>query len=417
MKELIDILKRNSNIKKLLGEFKKDFADVYYGLKENEKSNMLDHRDIIYRKWLFSPLVDGTYITPNFIINNIAQQKCAGNYSIMPYIKIAVNDNGELTFKVKFKYFSSDSNPVIDDLEKIIRHLNPTIIIRDENLFVVDGGEKLVEKLSIRSDYYIDYLIELSTRLKILESMRSIGCKCYKIGGEYDNYIKLTNREKLELIVEKSIEISSERISDILESDSKDSVLQFLDNGITEDSYFESMQSSLKTALEFVRNISEYTENDEEIRNITVARSILGDDISYWLVKREAGVYLDIYLTCIFGYYLGIINPIYEEMFLPGLFMELLNYSNDPMERITYIFNMELAHDLTKFGEEIMKSYKNQFKDSNFKLLIPSNIKKCISEYKNEKEVILEDIKRENGSFIKNILNSNRSGLTSKSKY
>lgn len=84
MKELIDILKRNSNIKKLLGEFKKDFADVYYGLKENEKSNMLDHRDIIYRKWLFSPLVDGTYITPNFIINNIAQQKCAGNYSIMP---------------------------------------------------------------------------------------------------------------------------------------------------------------------------------------------------------------------------------------------------------------------------------------------------------------------------------------------
>lgn len=407
MREVIGVLRRNSNVKSLIDEFQKDFKDTYYRLGHEQKESMINYRDTIFRKWLYSPIREGTYLTPNYIINNIAQQIIFGNYSVMMYIKITVDNYDNLKFSTKFLYYSCDDSPVIEDLEKLVSFLSPTIIVRDENEYVIDGGKALMNSITIQSDYYIEYLIEIATRMNILESMKSIGCKCYKIDENYYKYSKLSNENKLRLIIEKSMEIASDNVSDIIEANDENFIIDFLDNGITQDTYFNRMESSLENAMNFASNISEYTDNEEEIINITIAKYMLGDKIGHWLVRREAGIYLDMNLTCIFGYYLGIINPTYEEIFLPSLFMELMDYTDDIMERVTFIFTMELGHNLTKFGEKIMRQYKENLKENNFKFIIPQNIKRYIEEYIKVKNRILEDIKRSNGSFIRNMISGN----------
>lgn len=411
MKEVIDYLKRNSNIKTLLNEFKKDFSDKYYELTLEQKEVMIDYADTFIRKWIFSPLAEGTYVTPIYIINTIAQNKIQGDYWIIPSIKIKKDINDEITFKTKFLYYSEEESPIIEDLQKVLKLLRPTIVTRDENKYLVEDGESFIEKISFKSDYYFQYLIDISNEIGILDTMKSIGCKCFIKGEKYDEFDELSNKEKIKLIIDKSMKLSREKISDIIEGNNKNSVQLFLNNGVTEDTFFASMQSSLEIALDFVKNISKYSDNEEEIANISVARSMLGDEIGYWLVKREAGVYLDMNITSIFGYYLGIINPIYEDIFLPNLFMDLLIYSDDPMEKISFIFSMEYAHDLTNIGENLVREFNFKIDKKRFKSLVPGHIKECIYEYKKKKDSMIEDIKKVDSSFLKDIITNNKSSI------
>ncbi len=390
MKKLIETLRRNSNIKSLIDEFKKDFENTYYDVTIKQKEMLINYRDVIFRKWLYSPLRWGTYLTPSYIINNIAQQIYPGDYCIMPYIKIELDDDGRLRFYRKFRYYSYNHSPVIEDLELLIGFLEPTIIVRDENKYVIDGGERLVKKLNIQSDYYIEYLIDVATKLNILEPMKSIGCRCYKLGKDYYCYIKLPIEEKIKILINSSIDIVKENISDIIEFDNTNTILDLLDNGVTEEKFFKMMELSLKETIEYSKDISDPLKSDKEsISNI--AEAVLGEEVCYWFVRREAGIYLDTYLTCIWGYYLGIINPIYEQMFLPKLFIDFISHTDNPVERLSFIFTMELGHNLTKFGEKIIMEQK-KIKRSNFKDLTPKNIKECIEEYRNKKNNILYDI-------------------------
>ena len=390
MKELIETLRRNSIIKSLMDEFKKDFKNTYYDATLKQKEMLIDYRDVIFRRWLYSPLRGGTYLTPSYIINNIAQQIYPGDYCIMPYIKVDLDNEGRLKFYRKFNYHSFNNSPVINDLEKLIDFLKPTIIVRDENKYVIDGGERLINRLSIQSDYYIEYLINIATNIGILEPMKSIGCRCYKIGKDYYNYINLKIDEKIKIIINSSIDIVRESISDIIEFDNTNSIFDLLDNGVTEEKFFQMMKPSLKETMEHSKCISDSLKVDEKtIYNIT--EEVLSDEIGYWLVRREAGIYLDTYLTCILGYYLGIINPIYDELFLTKIFIDFISYTDNPIERLSIIFTMELGHNLTRFGEKFIMERKI-IKENNFKALLPKNIKCCIEEYKNKKDNILYHI-------------------------
>lgn len=387
MKELIETLRRNSIIKSLMDEFKKDFEDAYYDVSIQEKEMMIEYRDVIFRKWLYSPLRGGTYLTPNYIINNISQQIYPGDYCVMPCVKIKLDINGSLRFYRKFRYHSYNNSPVINELELLISFLNPTIIVRDENKYVIDGGELLVKKLNIQSDYYIEYLIEVGTRLGILELMKSIGCRCYKLGKYYYDYKKLSTEEKIKQLIKSSIDIVKDNISEIIEFDNRNTVWDLLDNGITEDKIFEMMDSPLKDTIEYSKEISDPFKVDKE-SVCSIAEEILGDEISYWFVRREAGIYLDSYLTCILGYYLGLIEPIYDQLFLPKLFIDLISHTDNPLDRLSFMFIMELGHNLTKFGEGIIMDQK-KIKKNEFKALFPKNIKECIKEYRDKKSSIL----------------------------
>lgn len=387
MKKLIETLRKNSIIKSLMDEFKKDFEEAYYDVDSKEKEIIIEYRDVIFRKWLYSPLRGGTYLTPCYIINNISQQIYPGDYCIMPYVKIKLDINGKLRFYREFRYYSYDHSPVIDDLDLLISFLEPTIIVRDENKYVIDDGELLVKKLNIQNDYYIEYLIEVGVRLEILELMKSIGCRCYKLGKYYYDYKKLSTEEKIKRLIKSSIDIVKDNISDIIEFDNRNTVWDLLDNGITEDKIFEMMDSPLKDTIEYSKEISDPFKVDKE-SVCSIAEEILGDEISYWFVRREAGIYLDTYLTCILGYYLGVINPVYDQLFLAKLFIDFISHTDNPLDRLSVIFTMELGHNLTKFGEKFVMNQK-KIKRNKFKALVPKNIKECIKEYRNKKSNIL----------------------------
>ena len=88
MKELIKKLEKNKEIQLLLKSFEEEFENNFEIADDIDEFSMITYRDTIFRIWLFSPIVEGTYMSPYYIINRIAQSYKKGDYSIAHILKL-----------------------------------------------------------------------------------------------------------------------------------------------------------------------------------------------------------------------------------------------------------------------------------------------------------------------------------------
>ena len=68
---VIEYIKNNAYIEELFLDFINEFKEQYDLLKNKEKKELLKIKDEIFRNWLFSSMINETYITPNYLINSI----------------------------------------------------------------------------------------------------------------------------------------------------------------------------------------------------------------------------------------------------------------------------------------------------------------------------------------------------------
>lgn len=389
MNELINKLEKNQKIQELLNEFINDFTRNYEKSDDIEEYIMINYRDTMFRKWLFSPIVEETYLTPNYIINNIAQDIEKGDYTILPHIDILIINN-EVSFKTRWIKYSSEEIPVLNDLEMLVKNCNPTLIQRENNIFVLDNGQKIIGEINFRSGYYILYLIELALRLDIIKEIKAIGCKCYQLSEGYYEYSKLSNAEKVKKIIENSIDISNENLKRECRINNSNIATELLNNDINIDEFDKYMIEIVKHYDNITNGIKSLGINEEDIKVIEEFEGLTDDNISNIMAYREFGVFFDINFTNIFGYYLGIINPIYDNLFFVGIFNKVSSKLIKEDRLIDLIFTLEIGHELTCFGDKVF-SKKDNLREKVFKSSNIEIINNAIEYYINSKEDILEE--------------------------
>lgn len=390
MNKLIKKLEKNKNIESLLNEFINDFTRNYEDSDDVEGFIMRNYRDTIFRQWLFSPIVEDTYLTPHYIINNIAQDIEKGDYSIAPHIDISIVNN-EVSFKTRWIKYSSEELPVLDDLEILVKYCNPTLIQRENNMFVLDNGQRIIDKINFRSGYYIEYLIELALRLNIIEEIKAIGCKCYKVSEGYYEYENLENTEKVKKILKKSIELSNENLERDCGINNSNIATEFLDNNINCDEFDKYMVKLVKHYENLTNDLKNLDLNKEEMMAIKEIERLTDDDISNIMAAKEFEVFFDINFTNVFGYYLGMIMPIYDNLFFVDVFNKIASKLIQEEAIINLIFPLELGHDLTPFGDKVVNEIKNKLREKIFKNNNSGLINEAVEYYLNTKYDALEE--------------------------
>ena len=367
MKNLIEKISKDKRVSKLLEEFKKEYMESYEDSEDTVEFVLSNYRDTIFRKWLFSPILEETYLTPNYIINTIAQDIKKGAYTIIPHMDISI-DNCNVSFKVRWIVYSEEMSPVVDDLDILVDYCNPTLIKREDNIYVLDQGEKIINEINFRSGYYIEYLLDLAVKIGILKEIKSIGCQVYQLGDKYNEYKGLANSEKINKIIKSSIDISEEKIKNEYSIKESNIILKLLDNCITNEDFYNFIDKE------------DSIEESYDLKNEMM--SFLLDYDMLWKMKTiKLGVSIDINFTCIFGYYLGIINPIYEECFFIKLFVNLMKMSVLNESGVEILFSLESVHELTKLGEKSLLNFKNEFMGKTLKEDNTELLNECIDEY------------------------------------
>lgn len=389
MKEIIKKLQENKQIQMLLKSFEEEFENNFEIADDIDEFSMITYRDTIFRIWLFSPIVEDTYMSPYYIINRIAQSYKKGDYSIAPHIKIIIKDNN-ITFETQWNIYSTVENPVMDDLNKLVKKCNPTIVKRESNNFVIDGGETFINEISYRSGYYIDYLLELSLKLNIIKEIKSIGCQCYQLSELYINYDSLSNEEKINKIVEASIEISNKNLEETCKIKNSNIEIDLLKNDVSYEDYDKYMAEIIRYYEEIYNNISNLT-NIENIETMEAIKSLTQERVTNMMANKDFSVFFDINFTIIFGYYLGIINPIYEGIFFIEIFNKIMQVLIREENVLNGLFNLQIAHNLTPFGMKVLEKTIDKNRENSFKDIPMDLMDNGINFYIENKEEILEE--------------------------
>lgn len=402
IEKVTEAIKNNKNIQKMLSEYVCDFMKKYNNLDKKQQENVLLSRDAIFRKWLYSAVSADTYLNPNFLVNQLAQEKVPGKYAVSPHISI--KESGQkLKSSISYIFYSIEKHPVLDDIDKLMDFADPTIIVRENNKYLIDNGEKLLEKINFRSAYYLEYLMYIATSMKFLVQMKSIGCTCFKIGDQYDEFMKLSNKEKLLKVIDTSINFSFNNLNDsevFIEDFDRRRILSFIDNNVNFDNYIENIDSLEEEIVDAILDQYPGEEND----NIKMAAQT-GAQLYY-------RVFMDMYFTSVFGYYLGIISPNKSSIFIMKQVFNEVAEDDDPSDRLRIIFECDDLHDLTPFGEEIISQIKPHQNKSFYKHVKSSELPNILDSAEKEKkldEKMYDLLESNNGTgneeFIDNHLN------------
>ena len=390
--EVIEYIKNNTYIEELFLDFIDEFKEQYDLLTNKEKKELLKIKDEIFRNWLFSSMINETYITPNYLINNIVQQRFPGDYVILPVLRYDVKDN-KLNLHVEFQYCSLEEHPIINDIDMLMNIANPSIIFQNQCENILTINDSIVKKFTIQSLYYVNYLVQLCQELKIIKEITAIKCKCFQKDQGYIEFKALSNKAKLNKILYATINISMKNINNINNVQKKATrkqIIEFLNNDIKEYDFNRFIDELIPFANNFIENIDLFTKDKNILETIKFAKILMGDNVGAFVMGTEIRVYFDIYFTTVFSYYLGILSPTYLGTFLIEEIIYGLKGSDGFFEKAANVFNDELAHNLTKLGSKLVEVYVEKIKynkEENFDI---KNVEKFVKQAKHEKREILE---------------------------
>lgn len=399
--KIIEILDKNLNIKKIIKSFQEEFKDSYEKLDKKQKNIVLLSRDAIFRNWFYGSLSDESYLTPNYLINSILQDIKSGQYNVITHIK-PVMKNEVLDYDLNYIYYSMKKHPVVDDIIKLLDFAENAIIIKDENMYLIQDGEDIVDELSFRSSYYIEYLVNVAKNLGLIKEMKAIGCRCLNIVQDrYKSFKTESVEENLIKILDASIEISMRAINDsgIFNNKIKrKDIIDLLNNNIYNDSYYgfnpSNMARNIMNDINMASELVETEEIDEDESKELMEHFITNkEEVVSSMVAMYMDTVIDMNFTCVFAYYLGIISPAIQNAYILEQQIFALSNVGSSEQRLSIIFNMDDFHDLTPFGEVIMENYikKEDFNSKVYKKISEDIIEKQLKEIKREKEQIKQE--------------------------
>ena len=388
--DIIKFVLNDKKINKLLKEFENEFSKEYFNLNRKQRKRILAIKDDLYRNWLFSSMLIDTYITPSYLINNLVQDKFPGEYAVIPQVNIINIENDKINFKHDAIFYSSEQNPVLDDLDVLAEAASPSLLLsKEDDTYIFNGGEEVLNNITFNSPFYLSYLINLGLAMDIIKEIKGINCKCFQKTEGYLNYLNKTSEEKIKIIFNESVKISKSNMNNlpnIQKEVETDYIDLFLNNNIDDELYLKYINEAVPFANEFVQNISEYTDDKKILETIKFAQLIMGDEVGSFVMGTEIRAYLDLFFINVMGYYLGIIQPTYVGPYIMSEMVNRFFESAGEFEKIAALFNVEAGHDLTALGEKIILDKAGSINTRSYSKFNEKDFTATLKLAKSEKE-------------------------------
>jgi len=343
-----------------------------------------------YIKWLYSPLISNSYLTPANIFWALSANYDA---NLFPVIKNCKKENPLFLPCASLKTYC----PMLHDIKIIIENFYDIYDLY-EPFDMDDPNYRLVLSLISMHDYnYLDYLKIICYKLKILEPVPSINCD--KL------FLSEHAKQILEILQEDPDDVEIFRLLFVTAS-------EILYDNLCK--LFVHKHASEQEAKEFYKLVKEIlrlaSRNSDTIRSRLFSYFRITDDM---LAKIKSigtldeffscvNIILNRFFICVFGHYLQMISPVYKK---PNRIMEnmsalvaAIHFERDVydiFDDVTWVFN------LTDLG----KSYLGIDHETIHKKTSKKEINYLIDNFQSLKEKETEDRYPVPESMIKYKLN------------
>ncbi len=295
----------------LLSLFLKGYTGMCAHMDLACQKGLKDAAPLVFSKWYYTAIAADTLLSPANIIAqdlNIQNTEIEYQYTLQLDPLEQGIDKGEFVLLS----YSLESHPLADDLQKIADFCVPDREM-DENLFFMEEDKNtLLEQLSHKHDFYLEYLTRLAWWMGLLVYMPAIHTKRVQRAPYCDTLFAQSTEFILKTAAEAACELAAERFSFSMD----------LDQGIATPAFFkECLVAPSETDQIF---IDFYKRVDVDIEDIwqTQPNDLTEDDKAIISSFLFTGIMLDKWFIFPMSCFFGLIRPI---SFTPIKYFNLVN--------------------------------------------------------------------------------------------
>lgn len=185
--QILDFLNTNEDVKKLLNLYKNEFMESFKRIKKSERKKKLaikKNSQIIFLKWFYSTLIDNTYFSPANIFNRIIYENFGDEIAVIPNIVPIFIENEIRDFKMDYRIFTMDKNPIFDDIKFLQRYfIGKRFELNTLDLRAME--EDIQDNIFVKDDYYLFQIFNIASNFNAF-SYEDIGKKVFITGNDFD---------------------------------------------------------------------------------------------------------------------------------------------------------------------------------------------------------------------------------------
>lgn len=358
---ILNFCTKTESVYGILDIFKNDFLKSFGNIKAKERPPVIKAMPYLYRMWYYTALIDDSVLSPANFINHQISKKFGEGTIAVPVSSPVYKNRVLKDFNFDYLLFNLDSHPVLNDIRLFLECCTPDMGVDESGLLLEEERDKIINLVSFKEIFYITFLTNTCYSLKLLRKMRGINAyRAMPQQKNIDEFFNLTNTEKLQKIVEVTINNASKALNPLIPYDrntfSAEALKKLFNNSLDLDEYMEGIYKKYNINTDNLGSLDLSNISDikdvEDLNNLNLSE----ETITSIFMKLELSFIIDAYLLTPLGYYLQLIKPLYYEgSGFDIQFRELIQSTSIPDFPLTKLFfTICSCYDVTSLGREVL---------------------------------------------------------------
>ncbi len=332
----------------LLGFFLNAYEPLRQKMDPATHRPLLEVAPLAFSKWYYTTLASDTILSPANIIGKYlhgAEEDTEYAYVLRP-TPIADQQPNEYALEYSFSLYSysTKAHPLIDDLQTLLDYCRPARTADAEGLLLAEEQPEILDRLSIRTAFYLEYLTRLAWMHGLLVSLPAIHTKRMQPSEACEKFFAQSVAQMLYQLGQTACTLASDRFIASMDVDSDIAASDF---------FYSLLQSDKEVDRIF---IDFYKRVDVDIEKIwaTPPEELNAEEHAIVSSFLFTGIMLDKWFLTPMGAFFHFIRPI---GYIPVRFFSLVNTlaALVLMERNlgAELFTPPTYYSLTPLGEEL----------------------------------------------------------------
>lgn len=301
----------------LLGLFLNGYENMRQKMDAPCRRPLLEIAPLVFGKWYYAALAKETILSPaNLFALDLQKDSDAKiEYAYIMNTK-AAEEQSDLEFTSEYHFslmtYSTQKHPLVADLQALISYCTPDRATDENGMLLEEEKKEILAQLSLRAEFYLEYLTRLAWLHGLLVPMPSIHTRRVQPASECDAFFAQPTADILFQLGESACTLASERFIEAMD----------LEDGIAPPDFFyhllESNQEVDRIFIDFYKRV------DVDIEEIwrTPPEKLNAEERSIVSSFLFTGIMLDKWFLTPMSVFFRFIRPI---AFTPMQFYPLVN--------------------------------------------------------------------------------------------
>lgn len=200
---------------RLLGLFLNGYETMRQKMDEPCRQPLLEIAPLVFGKWCYAALAQETILSPANLLELDLKQEAddATEYAYVMRTKSTEAETDVSAYSFALFRYTTEEHPLMDDLQVLIQYCTPDRAADEQGLLLEEDKEAILQQLTLKTDFYLEYLTRLAWTHGLLVPMPAIHTKRMRPAAECEHFFAQSTEEILFQLAESACMLAAERFS------------------------------------------------------------------------------------------------------------------------------------------------------------------------------------------------------------